>query len=109
MLLVTVNLITYIHVCDTVCLCVCGKLSTSFQGTTTGVHTGCFAYRPLQQAGGQQCPARPQIIAMAQAYYPSRTVSPVKPALHESVFGGLHDKQLNVEDVQEAYVESKDR
>lgn len=47
---------------------------------------------------------------MAQAYYPSRTVSPVKPALHESVFGGLHgDKQLNVEDVQEAYVENKDR
>jgi mitofusin len=44
---------------------------------------------------------------MAQAYFPSRTV---KPALHESVFGGLHgDKQLSVEDVQEAYVESKDR
>ena len=46
---------------------------------------------------------------MAQAYYPSRTVSSVKH-VHESVFGGLHgDKQLNVEDVQEAYVESKDR
>ena len=49
-------------------------------------------------------------IAMAQAYYPTRTVSPVKQAFHESVFGGLHgDKQFNVEDVQEAYVESKDR
>jgi len=29
---------------------------------------------------------------------------------HESIFGGLHgDKQLDVEDIQEAYVESKDR
>jgi hypothetical protein len=67
-----------------------------------------------QQAGGagttQQCLTTPQTIAMAHAYYPSRTVSPVKQAFHESVFGGLHgDKQLNVEEVQEAYVESKDR
>ena len=47
---------------------------------------------------------------MAQTYYPSRIASPVKQAFHESVFGGLHgDKQLNVEDVEEAYVESKDR
>ncbi|KAF8817123.1 transmembrane GTPase fzo1 [Phlegmacium glaucopus] len=47
---------------------------------------------------------------MAQTYYPTRIASPVKQAFHESVFGGLHgDKQLNVEDVQEAYVESKDR
>ena len=47
---------------------------------------------------------------MAQTYYPSRTVSPFKQAFHELFFGGLHgDKQLNVEDVQEAYVESKDR
>jgi mitofusin len=47
---------------------------------------------------------------MAQTYYPTRITSSVKHACHESVFGGLHgDKQLNVEDVQEAYVESKDR
>jgi mitofusin len=44
---------------------------------------------------------------MAQAYFPSRTV---KLAPHESVFGGLHgEKQLSIEDFQEAYVESKDR
>ena len=69
---------------------------------STGAHTGAGT--------SQHCPATPRVIAMAQAYYPSRAVSPAKQAFHESVFGGLHgDKQLNVEDVQEAYVESKDR
>ncbi|KAF9046632.1 hypothetical protein BJ165DRAFT_1527708 [Panaeolus papilionaceus] len=47
---------------------------------------------------------------MAQAYFPSRVASPVKEAFHESVFAGLNgDRQLKVEDVQEAYIESKDR
>lgn len=69
------------------------------------------AHRPQQRAAGpapvQKCPT---IDTMAQSYYPTRIASPVKQAFHESVFGGLHgDKQLNVEDVQEAYVESKDR
>jgi mitofusin len=47
---------------------------------------------------------------MAQSYFPARIASPVKEAFHESVFAGLHgDRQLKVEDVQEAYVESKNR
>ena len=46
---------------------------------------------------------------MAQSYFPSRIASPVKEAFHESVFAGLHgDRQLKVDDVQEAYIESKD-
>jgi hypothetical protein len=80
-------------------------------------HTGHVRVRSSSVTTSRWCrnnsavhPTIPQVIAMAQAYYPSRTVSPVKQAFHESVFGGLHgDKQLNVEDVQEAYVESKDR
>ena len=45
---------------------------------------------------------------MAQTYFPARVASPVKEAfgIHDSVFG---ERQLKVEDVQEAYVESKDR
>ncbi|KAF8158466.1 transmembrane GTPase fzo1 [Crassisporium funariophilum] len=47
---------------------------------------------------------------MAQTYFPTRVSSPVAGAFHESVFAGLNgDRQLNVEDVQEAYIESKDR
>ncbi|PPR04081.1 hypothetical protein CVT24_010654 [Panaeolus cyanescens] len=47
---------------------------------------------------------------MAQAYFPTRVASPVKEAFHESVFAGLNgDRQLKAEDVQEAYIESKDR
>jgi mitofusin len=45
---------------------------------------------------------------MAQTYYPTRIASPVKQAFHESVFGSLHGDK-HVEDIQEAYVESKDR
>ena len=76
-------------------------------------YTGAYTGTLIAQAGGagttQQCPTSSQI-TMAQAYHPSRTVSPVKQAFHESVFGGVHgDKQHNVEEVQEAYVESKDR
>ena len=47
---------------------------------------------------------------MAQSYFPTRVASPVNEAFHDSVFASLNgDKQLKVEDVQEAYVESKDR
>lgn len=47
---------------------------------------------------------------MAQTYFPARVASPVKEAFHDSVFAGLNgDKQLKVEDVKEAYIESKDR
>ncbi|KAF8177023.1 transmembrane GTPase fzo1 [Pholiota molesta] len=47
---------------------------------------------------------------MAQTYFPARVASPMKEAFHDSVFAGLNgDKQLKVEDVQEAYIESKDR
>ena len=47
---------------------------------------------------------------MAQTYFPTRVASPVKETFQDSVFSGLNgDKQLKVEDVQEAYVESKDR
>ena len=46
---------------------------------------------------------------MAQSYFPTRIASPVKEAFHESVFAGLHgDRQFRVDDVQEAYIESKD-
>ena len=47
---------------------------------------------------------------MAQSYFPTRVASPVKEAFHDSVFAVLNgDRQLKVEDVQEAYIESKDR
>ncbi len=46
---------------------------------------------------------------MAQLYFPSR-MSPVTEASHDSVLAGLHgDRQLKVEDIKEAYIESKDR
>ncbi|KAF9485807.1 transmembrane GTPase fzo1 [Pholiota conissans] len=47
---------------------------------------------------------------MAQTYFPTRVASPIKDAFRDSVFAGLNgEKQLKVEDVQEAYIESKDR
>ncbi|KAF5314909.1 hypothetical protein D9619_006948 [Psilocybe cf. subviscida] len=47
---------------------------------------------------------------MAQSYFPTRAASPVNEVSHDSVFGGVNgDKQLKVEDVQEAYIEQKDR
>jgi mitofusin len=47
---------------------------------------------------------------MAQSYFPARAASPVNDVSHDSVFGGVNgDKQLKVEDVQEAYIEQKDR
>jgi mitofusin len=47
---------------------------------------------------------------MAQSYFPTRVASPVKEAFHDSVFAVLNgDRQLKIEDVQEAYIESKDR
>ncbi|KAJ3516689.1 hypothetical protein NLJ89_g970 [Agrocybe chaxingu] len=48
---------------------------------------------------------------MVQSYYtPARVASPVKESFHESAFAGLNgDKQHKAEDVQEAYVEHKDR
>jgi mitofusin len=47
---------------------------------------------------------------MAQSYFPARAASPVNEVSHDSVFGGVNgDKQLKVEDVQEAYIEQKDR
>jgi len=47
---------------------------------------------------------------MAQSFFPTRVASPVKEAFHDSVFAVLNgDRQLKVEDVQEAYIESKDR
>jgi len=46
---------------------------------------------------------------MAQSYFPARVASPVKEAFHDSVFAGLNgERQLKVDDVQEAYIESKD-
>lgn len=51
-----------------------------------------------------------QHVAMAQSYFPMRVSSPVKEAFHDSVFAGLNgERQLKVEDVQEAYIESKDK
>ena len=104
------------YVCVLLCVCVCvGKYQHQQvfkEPQHSDAHTGTLIVRNNKQVVQEQLnsPATLQIIAMAQAYYPSQTVSPVKPALHESVFGGLHgDKQLNVEDVQEAYVENKDR
>ena len=94
-----------------VCLCV-WEIINKFSRNHQDRHTGTLIVLNNKQVEQEQLnsPVTPHIIAMAQAYYPSRTVSPVKQAFHESVFGGLHgDKQLNVEDVQEAYVESKDR
>jgi hypothetical protein len=50
------------------------------------------------------------LATMAQSYFPIRVASPMKEAFHDSVFADLNgDKQLKVEDVQEAYIESKDR
>jgi len=47
---------------------------------------------------------------MAQSYFPTRIVSPVKEAFQDSVFAGLNgNRQFKVEDVQEAYIEDKDR
>jgi len=47
---------------------------------------------------------------MAQSYFPTRISSPVREAFHESVFAGLNgDRQFKVEDVQEVYVEDKDK
>jgi mitofusin len=44
---------------------------------------------------------------MAQAYLPSRAISPIKESHSEL---GMHgDRQYKVEDVQEAFVEQKDR
>ena len=46
---------------------------------------------------------------MAQSYFPNRVGSPVKVAFTESVFVGMSgERQSKVEDIQEAYVESKD-
>ncbi|KDR82442.1 hypothetical protein GALMADRAFT_237766 [Galerina marginata CBS 339.88] len=46
---------------------------------------------------------------MAQTYFPTRA-SPAKEAFHDSVFAAVNgDRQHKVEDVQEAYVESKER
>jgi mitofusin len=43
---------------------------------------------------------------MAQSYFPTRPASSLK----EPAFTGMGgEKQLRVEDVQEAYIESKDR
>ncbi|KAF8827993.1 hypothetical protein HHX47_DHR4000931 [Lentinula edodes] len=44
---------------------------------------------------------------MAQTYFPSRVTSPTKELANFSVLSG--DRQLRVEDVQEAYIEQKDR
>ncbi|KAF9068562.1 hypothetical protein BDP27DRAFT_1363982 [Rhodocollybia butyracea] len=44
---------------------------------------------------------------MAQSYFPSRVTSPTKELANFSSFSG--DRQLKVEDVQEAYIEQKDR
>ena len=48
---------------------------------------------------------------MAQSYFPTRPASSLKePAFTDSGFVGMSgEKQLRVEDVQEAYIESKDR
>lgn len=47
---------------------------------------------------------------MAQSYFPSRVASPVKESHSDAAFAGIHgDRQLKVEDVQEAYIEQKDR
>jgi len=43
---------------------------------------------------------------MAQTYFPTRVASPVKDTFQDSTSG---DKQFKAEDVQEAYIESKDR
>lgn len=45
--------------------------------------------------------------AMAQSYFPPRVTSPVKELANFSNMMG--DRQLKVEDVQEAYIEQKDR
>lgn len=46
---------------------------------------------------------------MAQLYLPTR-FTPLMEASHDSVLAGLNgDRQLKVEDIQEAYIESKDR
>lgn len=44
---------------------------------------------------------------MAQAYFPARVTFPTKELANFSNFSG--DRQLKVEDVQEAYIEQKDR
>ncbi|KAF5367309.1 hypothetical protein D9757_010096 [Collybiopsis confluens] len=44
---------------------------------------------------------------MSQAYYPARVTSPTKALANFSSFSA--DRQLKVEDVQEAYIEQKDR
>jgi mitofusin len=47
---------------------------------------------------------------MAQSYFPGRVASPVKELFADSAFSGVNgEKQLKVEDVQEAYMEHKDR
>ncbi|PPQ67710.1 hypothetical protein CVT25_009316 [Psilocybe cyanescens] len=47
---------------------------------------------------------------MAQTYMSTTVASPVKETFHDSVFATVNgDKQLKVEDVQEAYIENKDR
>lgn len=48
---------------------------------------------------------------MAQSYFPTRPASSLKEsAFTDSVFAGMSgEKHLRVEDVQEAYIECKDR
>ncbi|KAF9468687.1 transmembrane GTPase fzo1 [Collybia nuda] len=47
---------------------------------------------------------------MAQSYFPGRVASPVKESFTDSAFSGVNgEKQMKVEDVQEAYMEHKDR
>lgn len=47
---------------------------------------------------------------MAHSYFPSRVASPVKESHSDSPFAPINaDRQLKVEDVQEAYIQQKDR
>ncbi|RDB18939.1 Transmembrane GTPase fzo1 [Hypsizygus marmoreus] len=46
---------------------------------------------------------------MAQSYFPSRVASPISSAFNDAAFVMNGEKHLKAEDVQEAYMEQKDR
>ncbi len=47
---------------------------------------------------------------MAQSYFKARVASPVNDSFADTAFSGLGaEKQLKVEDVQEAYIEQKEK
>ncbi|CAA7258831.1 unnamed protein product [Cyclocybe aegerita] len=91
-----------------------GKITSAFflQATTQELPFTVFNSEQLVILPAEVPPTTHRIgEPMVQSYYtPARVASPVKESFHESAFAALNgDKQHKVEDVQEAYIEHKDR